>query len=91
MDCNFNMNLLDFEQNKKVRTFVKIEFGRSMISIIKKPTCIGKKTATAFHQLCYYSKIQNRNYKIGYFGSFSNFFCDRLQYTYKRSEETLHN
>ena len=57
MECNFNMNLLDFEQNKKVRTFVKIDFGRSMIPIIKKPACIGKKTATAIDHIFINSAI----------------------------------
>ena len=35
---NFNMNLLDFEQNKKVQNLVNIMFGLSMIPIINKPT-----------------------------------------------------
>ena len=56
------MNLLDFEQNKKARNFVSVMFSQSMIPIINKPTCVTKETATAI----------DNNYKIGYFGSFSN-------------------
>lgn len=44
---NFHMNLLDFEQNKKVQNFANIMFSYSMIPIINKPAYVTKKTATA--------------------------------------------
>ena len=47
MAGDFNMNLLDFEQNKKVQNFFNIMFGHSMMLIINKPTRITKNTATA--------------------------------------------
>ena len=47
MVCNFNMSLLDFEQNKKVQIFVNIIiFGHSMIPIINKPTRVTKESVT---------------------------------------------
>ena len=41
------MNLLDFEQNKKVQNFVNIMFGHSMMLITNKSTHITKKTETS--------------------------------------------
>ena len=43
----FNMNLLDFEQNKKVQNFLNIMFDHSMMPVINKPTRVTKNTATA--------------------------------------------
>ena len=37
---DFNMNLLDFEQNKKVQNFVNMMFSHSMMPIINKSTCV---------------------------------------------------
>ena len=47
MAGDFNMNLLDFEQNKKVQNFLNIMFGHSMMPVINKPTHVNKNTATA--------------------------------------------
>ena len=44
---NCNMNLLDFEQTKKVQNFLNIMFGQSMILIINKSTCVSKNNETA--------------------------------------------
>ena len=41
------MNLLDFEQNKKVQIFLNVMFGHSMMPVINKPTRVTKNTATA--------------------------------------------
>ena len=38
MAGNFNTNLFDFKQNKKLQNFVNIMFGHSMIAIINKWT-----------------------------------------------------
>lgn len=45
MAGNCNMNLRDIEENNKVRSFVNIVFGNSMMAIINKLTCVTKKTA----------------------------------------------
>ena len=37
---DFNMNLLDFEQNKKEQNFLNIMFSHSMIPIINKSKCV---------------------------------------------------
>ena len=44
---DFNMNLLAFEQNKKVQNFLNIMFHHSMMPVINKPTRVTKNTATA--------------------------------------------
>ena len=94
MDGNFDMNLYDFEQNKKVQNFLNIVFGHSMMSTVNKLTRVTKDIATAiyniFYQLCYHNQISNRNYKMGYFRSFSNILFSWLQYLYKRNQRTLH-
>ena len=42
MARDFNMNLLDFEQDKKVQNFLNIMFSHSMMSVINKPTRVTK-------------------------------------------------
>ena len=44
---DFNMNLLAFEQNKKVQNFLNIISHHSMMPVINKPTRVTKNTATA--------------------------------------------
>ena len=51
MAGDFNMNLLDFEQNKKVQNFLNIMFGHSMMPVINKPTHVNKNTATAIDHI----------------------------------------
>ena len=51
MAGDFNMNLLDFEQNKKVQNFLNITFGHSMMPVINKPTRVTKNTAAAIDHL----------------------------------------
>ena len=53
MAGDFNMNLLDFEQNKKVQKFLNIMFSHSMMPVINEPARVTKNTATAVIQLCY--------------------------------------
>ena len=51
MADDFNMNLLDFEQNKKVQNFLNIIFGHSVMPVINKPTLVTKNTATAIDHI----------------------------------------
>ena len=48
---DFNMNLLDFKQNKKLQSFLNIMFGHSMVPVINKPTRVTKNTATAIDHI----------------------------------------
>ena len=45
------MNLLDFETNKKVQSFVNSMFEFSMIPTINKPTRVTKHTATVIDNI----------------------------------------
>ena len=51
MGGNFNMNLLDFEQNKKVENFLNIMFCHSMMPVINKPTHVTMNAATAIDHI----------------------------------------
>ena len=44
---DFNMNLLDFDKNKRVQSFVDLMFRFGMIPTINKPTRVTRNTATA--------------------------------------------
>ena len=48
---DFNINLLDFETNKKVQSFVNLMFEFSMMPTINKPTRVTKHTATAIDNI----------------------------------------
>ena len=48
---DFNINILDFEANRKVQSFVNLIFERSMIPTINKPTRVTKHTATAIDNI----------------------------------------
>ena len=52
MICNFNMNLLDFEQIKNVQNFLNIMFSHSMMPIIT--IHVTKNTATAIDHIFIY-------------------------------------
>ena len=43
---DFNVNLLDFEKNKRVQSFVNLMFQFGMIPTINKPTRVTRHTAT---------------------------------------------
>ena len=45
------MNLLDFEQNKKVQNFLNIIFGHSLVLVINKPTLVTKNAAAAIDHI----------------------------------------
>ena len=44
---DFNLNVLDYETNTKVKNFLNFLFQHSLIPMINKPTRITKRTATA--------------------------------------------
>ena len=44
---DFNLNVLDFENNKKVQNFMNLMFRYGMIPTINKPTLVTANTATA--------------------------------------------
>ena len=64
MAGDFNMNLLDFEQNKKVQHFLKIMFGYSMMPVINKPTRVTKNTATAIYHI-FINSVTASKFKTG--------------------------
>ena len=51
MTGDFNINLLDFEQNKKVKNYLNIMFGYSTMSVLNKLTRSTKNTATAIDHI----------------------------------------
>ena len=48
---DFNINVLDYENNKKVQNFVNLMFAFSMIPTINKPTRVTSYTATAIDNI----------------------------------------
>ena len=64
MAGDFNMNLLDFEQNKKVQNFLNIMFGHSMMPVINKPTRVTKNTATAIDNI-FINSVTTTKFKTG--------------------------
>ena len=48
---DFNINLLNFETNKKFQSFVNLMFEFSMMPTINKPTIVTKHTATAIDNI----------------------------------------
>ena len=64
MAGDFNMNLLDFEQNKKVQNFLNIMFGHSMMPVINKPTRATKNTATAIDHI-FINSVTTTKFKTG--------------------------
>ena len=48
---DFNINALDYEQNKKVQSFINLMYRYSMITTINKPTRVGKNSATAIDHI----------------------------------------
>ena len=48
---NFNLNLLDFENNKKVQRFINLMFRYGMVPTINKPTRVTANTATIIYHI----------------------------------------
>ena len=64
MAGDLNMNLLDFEQNKKVQNFPNITFGHSMMPVINKPTRVTKNTGTAIDHI-FINSVTTTKFKTG--------------------------
>ena len=62
LEGKFNINLLDFETNKKVRSFVNLMFEFSMMPTINEPTRVTKHTATTIDNIIT-NCIKNSDYK----------------------------
>ena len=48
---DFNINLLDYGNNKKVQSFANLMFCYGMVSAINKPTCVTRYTATVIDHI----------------------------------------
>ena len=64
MAGDFNMNLLDFEQNKKVQKFLNIMFRHSWMPVINKPTRVTKNIATAIDHI-FINSVTTTKFKSG--------------------------
>ena len=51
MAGDFNLNVLDFENNKKVENFISLMFCYGMIATINKPTRVTASTATSINHI----------------------------------------
>ena len=91
MAGDFNMNLLDFEQNKKVKNFLNIMFGHSMFPVINKPPRVTKNTATAIDHI-FISSVTTTKFKTGIIKSdisdhFPIFFVAEYNIHIKKTKE----
>ena len=59
---DFNINVLDFEQNKKVQNFVNLMFQFGLVPTINKPTRVTNKTISAIDHIITNS-IYNNDFK----------------------------
>ena len=48
---DFNVNMLDYEYNRKVKSFFDLMYQRNLISTISKPTRVGKNSATSIDHI----------------------------------------
>ena len=64
MAGDLKMNLLDFEQKKKVRNIFNTMFGHSMMPVINKPTRVTKNTVTAIDHN-FINSFTTTNFKTG--------------------------
>ena len=48
---DFNMNVFDYEYNRKVKSFFDLMYQHNLISTINKPTRVGKNSATAIDHI----------------------------------------
>ena len=48
---HFNINALDYEQNKKLQSFFNLMYRYNTIPTINKPTSVGKNSATAIDHI----------------------------------------
>ena len=61
MADDFNMNLLDFEQNKKVQNFLNVMFGHSMMPVMLR---VNNNTATAIDHF-FINSVTTTKFKTG--------------------------
>ena len=61
---DFNLNLLDYKTNAKVKSYLNIIFAHGFIPVINKPTRISKNNATVIDHLLT-NKFINENYSTG--------------------------
>ena len=48
---DFNMNVLDYEYNRKVKSFFDLMYQRNLIPTVNKPARVGKNSATAIDHI----------------------------------------
>ena len=76
---DFNINLLDFDKNKRVQSFVNLMFRFGMIPTINKPTRVTRYTATAIDHAFTNTIMDNIEINTAivktYFGPFSYHLC----------------
>ena len=80
---DFNINVLDFEQNKKVQNFVNLMFQFGLVPTINKPTRVTKKTISAIDYIITNS-IYNNDFKTviirtDMFGHFPAIYAFKLR------------
>ena len=93
MAGDFNMNLLDFERNKKIQNFLNIMFGHSMMPVINIPTRVTKNTATAIDHI-FINSVTTTKFKTGIIKSdisdhFPIFFVADYNIHIKETKERL--
>ena len=80
---DFNINLLDFENNKKVQSFVNLMFRCGMVPVINKPTRVTRYTATAIDHMFTNSiintEIKSAIIKADIFDYFPIFFVAKVK------------
>ena len=56
---DLNLNVLDYENNTKVKNFFNMIFQHGLIPVINKPTCVTKKSASAIDHIITNSFLTN--------------------------------
>ena len=64
LEGDFNINVQDFEENKKVKNFVNLMFQFGLVPTTNKPTRVTNKKISAIHHIITNS-IYNNDFKTG--------------------------
>ena len=64
LEGDFNINVQDFEENKKVKNFVNLMFQFGLVPTTNKPTRVTNKIISAIHHIITNS-IYNNDFKTG--------------------------
>ena len=64
MTGDFNLNVMDFENNKKIQNFINLMFRYGMIPTINKPTQVTANNATAINHIII-NVITDSDFKTG--------------------------